>query len=59
MHMLLCLGKYLNKVDRVMSLVDRITENIDHMPLAAFIFRNKESDEVHYSLDKRLSNKPN
>ena len=46
-------GKYLNKVDRVMTLVDRITEDIDHMPVAAFIFRDKESDEVHYSADIR------
>ena len=43
------LGKYLDKVDRVMTLVDRITEDIAHMPVAAFIFRDKESDEVHYS----------
>ena len=43
------LGKYLDKVDRVMTQVDRITEDIAHMPVAAFIFRDKESDEVHYS----------
>ena len=42
-------GKYLEKVDRVMTQVDRITEDIDHMPVAAFIFKDKESDEVHYS----------
>ena len=47
-------GKYITKVDRVMTLVDRITEDIDHMPVAAFIFRDKESDTVHYSSDKRL-----
>ena len=47
------LGKYLDKVDRVMTQVDRITEDIDHMPVAAFIFRDKESDEVHYSTDIR------
>ena len=47
------LGKYLDKVDRVMTQVDRITEDIDHMPFAAFIFRNKESDEVQYSSDIR------
>ena len=43
------LGKYLDKVDRV----DRITEDIAHMPVAAFIFRDKESDEVNYSKDIR------
>ena len=42
-------GEYLEKVDRVMTQVDRITEIIDHMPVAAFIFRDKESDEVPYS----------
>ena len=46
-------GKYLDKVDRVMTQVDRITEDIAHMPVAAFIFRDKESDEVHYSTDIR------
>ena len=47
------IGKYLDKVDRVMTQVDRITEDIAHMPVAAFIFRDKESDEVHYSTDIR------
>ena len=47
------LGEYLDKVDRVMTQVDRITEDIDHMPFAAFIFRDKESDEVQYSSDIR------
>ena len=46
-------GKYLDKVDRVMTQVDRITEDIAHMPVAAFIFRDKESDEVQYSSDIR------
>ena len=47
------LGKYLDKVDRVMTQVDRITEDIAHMPVAAFILRDKESDEVNYSNDIR------
>ena len=46
-------GKYISKVDRVMIQVDRITEDIAHMPVAAFIFRETESDEVHYSTDMR------
>ena len=46
-------GKYIRQVDRVMTQVDRITEDIAHMPVAAFIFRDKESDEVHYSTDIR------
>ena len=46
-------GKYIRQVDRVMTQVDRITEDIAHMPVAAFIFRDKESDEVHYSSDIR------
>ena len=48
-------GEYLVKVDRVMTQVDRITEDIDHMPVAAFIFRDKESDKVLYSFDIRSS----
>ena len=47
------LGKYIDKIDRVMTQVDRITEDIAHMPEAAFIFRDQESDEVHYSADIR------
>ena len=48
-------GKYLDKVDRVMTQVDRITEDIAHMPVATFIFRDKERDKVHYSNDIRSS----
>ena len=48
-------GKYLynSNVDRVMTQVDRITEDIAHMPVAAFIFRDNESNAVHYSSDIR------
>ena len=53
MDRFLSLDEYLDKVDRVMTQVDRITEDIAHMPVAAFIFRDKESDEVHYSTDTR------
>ena len=49
------IGEYLDKVDRVMTKVDRITEEIAHMPVAAFIFRDKESEEVHYSTDIRYN----
>ena len=48
------LDKFLDKVDRVMTQVDRITEDIDHMPLAAFIFRDQETDEVNFSFNIRL-----
>ena len=51
----LTLGKYLDKVDKVMTQVDRITEDIAHMPLAAFIFREKEGDEVQFSNDIRYN----
>ena len=47
------LGEYLVKMDRVMTQVDRITEDIAHMPVATFIFRDKKSDVVHYSTDIR------
>ena len=46
-------GKYISQVDRVMTQVDRITEDIDHMPVAAFIFRDKENDEVQFSYSIR------
>ena len=36
-----------------MTQVDRITEDIAHMPVAAFIFKDKESDEAQHSLDIR------
>ena len=48
-------GKYLDRVDRVMTQVDRITEDIAHMPVAAFIFRDRENDEVQYSTKIRSS----
>ena len=48
------LGKYLDRVDRVMAQVDRITEDVAHMPVAAFIFRDKQSDKVSYSINTRL-----
>ena len=48
------LGKYLDRVDTVMAQVDRITEDIAHMPVAAFIFRDKESDKISYSINTRL-----
>ena len=47
------LGKYLDRVDRVMTQVDRITEDIAHMPTTAFIFKDKENDNVQYSSDIR------
>ena len=47
------LGEYLDKVDRVMTQVDQITEDIDHMPVAAFIFRDMENDEAHFSTASR------
>ena len=49
------LGEYLVKVDRVMTQVDRITEDIDHVSVAAFIFRDKESDEVKFSTNIRYN----
>ena len=36
-----------------MTQVDRIAELLDHIPVAAFIFRDKESEEVQYSSDIR------
>ena len=52
-YIFLSLGNYLDKLDRVMTQVDRITEDIAHMPVASFIFRDKESNKVNYSTDIR------
>ena len=46
-------GGYLEQVDRVMTQVQDITEDIAHMPVAAFIFREKEGDGDDYSSDIR------
>ena len=50
---------YLDKVDRVMTQVDRITEDIAHMPVAAFILRDNEGDKVHFSTAIRCLNNSN
>ena len=47
------LGEYLVKVDRVMTQVDRITEDIDQMPVAAFIIKDKDTDVVNFSNNTR------
>ena len=44
----------MDRVDTVMAQVDRITEDVAHMPVAAFIFRDKQSDKVSYSINTRL-----
>ena len=47
-------AKFLKRIDRVMTLVNNITEDIEHMPLAAFIFKEKEGDQLHFSNHSRL-----
>ena len=37
-----------------MMMVENITEDISQMPIAAFIFKDNESDEVYYSSEIRL-----
>ncbi len=49
------LGKYLDRVDSVMTKVDEIAEDIAHIPVAVFIFRDSESVMVNYSSEKRSS----
>ena len=46
-------GKYLSNIDSVMTNVDRITEDLDHMPVAAFILKERQSDIIDYSTDER------
>ena len=38
-----------------MTKVDKIAEDIEHIPVAAFIFRDSESVTVNYSSEKRSS----
>ena len=38
-----------------MTKVDEISEDIEHIPVAAFIFRDSESVVVSYSSEKRSS----
>ena len=47
-------GKYLNKVEAVMARVDAITEDLDHMPLAAFLFRQKPVLDKEVEVDNDL-----
>ena len=44
-------GEYLHKVEAVMTRVDAITEDLDHMPLAAFLFRQKPVLEKEVEVD--------
>ena len=37
-----------------MTLVNKITEDIEYMPLAAFIFKEREGDDLHISNISRL-----
>ena len=38
-----------------MTKVDKIAEDIEHIPVAVFIFRDSESVMVNYSSEKRSS----
>ena len=38
-----------------MSIVDMITKDIEHVPVATFIFRVSENEVAKYSLDTRPS----
>ena len=49
--MISLLGKYLSNIDRVMIKVDSITEDLDHMPVAAFILKEMKSDYYYYKSD--------
>ena len=44
-------GEYLNKVEAVMARVDAITEDLDHMPLATFLIRQRPVLEKEVEVD--------
>ena len=50
---LFTLGTFLNQIGRVMDRVYMISRVIEHVPVAAFIFRASERDVINYGIDTR------
>ena len=51
-------GKYLGRVDEVMKMVDRITEDIQWMPLAVFLMTEKPGQDVKFNVSARDNMSP-
>merc|ERR1711994_1040117 len=51
-------GKYLEQVDEVMRMVDKITENIAWMPSAVFLMAEKPGQDIKYTVSTRHRRSP-
>ena len=51
-------GKYLKKVDNVMELVDKITEDIAWMPSAVFLMAEKPGQDIKFNVSARDNMSP-
>merc|ERR1712155_145169 len=57
-HIVIIAGQYLDKVDEVMRMVDRITEDIQWMPLAVFLMTEKPGQDVKFNVSARDNMSP-
>ena len=46
-------GKYLQQVDEVMRMVDKITEDLDWMPYAVFLMVEKPGLDIKFNVSSR------
>ena len=51
-------GKYLEKVDEVMRMVDKITEDIAWMPSAVFLMAEKPGQDIKFTVSTRHRRSP-
>ena len=51
-------GKYLKKVDEVMRMVDKITEDIAWMPSAVFLMAEKPGQDIKFNVSARDNMSP-
>merc|ERR1711994_958274 len=51
-------GKYLEQVDEVMRMVDKITEDLDWMPYAVFLMAEKPGQDIKINVSTRGSTSP-
>ena len=51
-------GKYLEQVDEVMRMVDKITEDIAWMPSAVFLMAEKPGQDIKFTMSTRHRRSP-
>ena len=51
-------GKYLNKTDEVMRMVDQITDDIIWMPSAVFLMKEKPGQDIKFTVSTRHRRSP-